>query len=281
MMERLETAFEDVRPLLFSLAYRMLGSAAEAEDVVQDSFLRWQAAPRAEVASPKAYLTTVATRLCLDRLKSARAQREAYVGPWLPEPVRTDSPPDRESISTAFLVLLETLGPVEHAVYLLREALDFTHEEIAGIVDRDVAAVRQIFHRAQERVRERKPRFAPTREQHERLLAGFFQAMLTGDLDGLKALLADDVVALSDGGGKVTAARKPIVGADAVARLFIGLMKKPHAGYSAELAEFNGWPGVLLRHDGKPHDVILLETDGARIFGVHSILNPDKLAHLD
>jgi RNA polymerase sigma-70 factor (ECF subfamily) len=282
MMEQLETAFEDVRPLLFSLAYRMLGSAAEAEDVVQDSFLRWQAAPRAEVASAKAYLTTIATRLCLDRLKSARAQRETYIGPWLPEPMRTDSPPDRESISTAFLVLLETLGPVERAVYLLREALDFGHEEIAEIIGHETAAVRQIFHRAQERVREGKPRFAPTREQHERLLAGFFQAMLTGDLAGLKAVLADDVIAMSDGGGKVKGAGlKPVHGADAVARLYLGLMKKQVGGnFTVEIVELNGWPALLVRLDGAPFTAINFETDGEKIFGVRSVVNPDKLTRI-
>jgi RNA polymerase sigma-70 factor (ECF subfamily) len=279
-MGELEPAFEDFRPLLFSVAYRLLGSVAEAEDVVQDSFLRWQSASQSSVASPKAFLTTIATRLCLDRLKSARAQREAYVGPWLPEPLRTDSPADRESISTAFLVLLETLAPLERAVYVLRTALDFTHEEIAEIVGRDAAAVRQIFHRAEERVRARRPRFAPTREQHERLVTAFFQTMVTGDVDGLKALLADDVVALSDGGGKATAARKPLHGVDTVARLFLGLGKKQPPGTSAELVEINGWPAVVARIGGRLFSVIQIETDGEKIVAVHSVLNPDKLTRI-
>jgi RNA polymerase sigma-70 factor (ECF subfamily) len=280
MMTKLEPGFENFRPLLFSIAYRMLGSVAEAEDVVQDAFLRWQAAPRDAVESPKAFLSTVATRLCLDRLKSARAQREAYVGPWLPEPLATHEPIDREAISLAFLVLLETLSPVERAVYLLHESLAFTHAEIGEVIGRDEAAVRQILHRAKEHVRERRPRFAPSREKHLALLAGFFQAMSTGDLAGLKALLAADATALSDGGGKATAARKPIYGADAVARLYIGLMKKQPEGTSIEIIELNGWPAALIRVAGCPFTVIQLETDGEKIYSVQSILNPDKLQRM-
>jgi RNA polymerase sigma-70 factor (ECF subfamily) len=279
-MAKLEPGFENFRPLLFSIAYRMLGSVAEAEDVVQDAFLRWQAAPRDGVESPKAFLSTVATRLCLDRLKSARAQREAYVGPWLPEPLATHEPIDREAISLAFLVLLETLSPVERAVYLLHESLAFTHAEIGEVIGRDEAAVRQILHRAKEHVRARRPRFAPSREKHLALLAGFFQAMSTGDLDGLKALLAADATALSDGGGKATAARKPIYGADPVARLYIGLMKKQPEGTSLEIIELNGWPAALIRVAGRPFTVIQLETDGEKIYSVQSILNPDKLQRM-
>jgi RNA polymerase sigma-70 factor (ECF subfamily) len=283
MMGRVPPAevFERERRRLFGLAYRMLGSVALAEDVVQEAWVRFQTAPP-DVRSPGAWLSTVVTRMCLDELKSARAQRESYIGPWLPEPVRTESDPvDAESISMAFLVLLESLTPAERASYLLHEVFDYSHAEVAEILGKDEAACRQLVHRARSHLVERRPRYAPTREQHERLLQGFLRAVVAGDLPGLRAMLAEDVVSYSDGGGR-TAARKPVRGADAVARLFIGIAKKG-AGDSVavEIEEINGWPSIVLRAQGRATLVLTLETDGTAIYGAHVVVNPDKLGGLD
>lgn len=275
--------FEAHRSLLFAIAYRMLGSRSEAEDMVQEAFLRWQAAPREEVVSTRAYLSTIVTRLCLDQLKSARAQRETYVGPWLPEPLRTDQPVepvDPQSISLAFLVLLERLGPVERAVYLLHEVFDYSHAEVAEIVGKEEAACRQSFHRARAHIEAQRPRFAPSRADHERLLTGFLGAVQAGDLGALRGMLAKDVVTWSDGGGKRTAARNLVHGDDAVARLFVGIARKATPGGDFELAEINGWPALILRHDGQVTDVLAIETDGALIYSVHVMCNPDKLRGL-
>jgi RNA polymerase sigma-70 factor (ECF subfamily) len=280
-MSRTEV-FERERRRLFGLAYRMLGSAAQAEDVVQEAWLRFHDVGP-DVRSPGAWLSTVVTRICLDELKSARAQREAYVGPWLPEPVRTDGDPvDSESISMAFLVLLESLTPAERASYLLHEVFDYSHAEIAEILGKEEVACRQLVHRARAHVLERRPRYAPTREQHERLLGGFLQAVSAGDLTALRALLAEDVVSYSDGGGRVAAARKPVHGADAVARLFIGLAKKgARAELAIEIADINGWPSIVLREEGRVTLVLTLETDGERIYAARWVVNPDKLVPLN
>lgn len=275
--------FEAHRSLLFGIAYRMLGSRSEAEDMVQEAFLRWQAAPREEVLSARAYLSTIVTRLCLDQLKSARAQRETYVGPWLPEPLRTDQPVepvDPQSISLAFLVLLERLGPVERAVYLLHEVFDYSHAEVAEIVGKEEAACRQSFHRARAHIEAQRPRFAPSRADHERLLTGFLGAVQAGDLGALRGMLAKDVVTWSDGGGKRTAARNLVHGDDAVARLFVGIARKATPGGDFELAEINGWPALILRQNGQVTDVLGIETDGALIYSLHVMCNPDKLRGL-
>jgi RNA polymerase sigma-70 factor (ECF subfamily) len=277
-----DEAFERERSRLRALAYRMLGSAAEADDMLQEAWLRWREVRSVE--SPRAYLTAVVTRLCLDQLKSARARRESYVGPWLPEPVRTvEDEPDRESISIAFLVLLERLSPLERATLLLHQVFDYPHAEIARILDRDEATVRQSLHRARERVVAERPRFAPCREDHARLLGGFVAACTNGDLHALESLLAADAVARTDAGGKARAARKPVHGSDRVARFFIGLMRKGQAGgaETIEPAELNGWPALILRgSDGAIVSVVTLETDGTRIFAVDIVSNPDKLARL-
>jgi RNA polymerase sigma-70 factor (ECF subfamily) len=282
-------AFEAHRPLLTAIAYRMLGSQAEAEDVVQEAFLRFRDAEPAAIESPRAWLSTVVTRLCLDHLKSARTRRETYVGPWLPEPVRTDehvAGRDAESISLAFLVLLESLSPVERAVFLLHEVFDYGHGEIAEILEREEAAVRQIFHRARTHVVARRPRFAPSREDHLRLLGGFMGALTSGDLAGLKSLLAADAVTRTDGGGRVRAARNVVRGADSVARFYLGLLKKggTHVGIppgsTFEIADLNGWPSLLVRHDGQVIQALGIETDGQLIHGVYVVLTPDKLSRL-
>ncbi len=277
--------FESHRRVLLGIAYRMLGSRSEAEDIVQEAFVRRAEAQPVEVTSERAYLARIVTHLCLDHLKSARARREVYVGPWLPEPVRTDridaAPIDVESISLAFLVLLESLTPVERAVYLLAEVFDYRHAEVADIVGRDEVACRQLLRRARDHVAARRPRFAPTRESHSRMLAGFAQACRGGDLAGLTALLAADVTSWSDGGGKVMAAKKVVHGAEAVARMWIGIAGTAASATSVELAEINGWPAMMFRVDGRLVSVFTIETDGALIHGIRAVLNPDKLGALD
>jgi RNA polymerase sigma-70 factor (ECF subfamily) len=275
--------FTAARPRLFGLAYRMLGSAAEAEDVLQEAHLRWQAAERESVTTPQAWLTTVVTRLCLDQLKSARVRRESYVGPWLPEPVATErreDPLDLESISLAFLVLLEALSPLERAVFVLREVFDYSFAEIGEALGRDEAACRQLAHRAKEHLRSKRPRFARSREQHEKLLMAFLGAVTQGDLPGLQQLLADDVVALSDGGGRAKAALNPVHGNDRVARLCLGLAKKGGAGVAAAIEEINGWPGLVLRLGDVVVSALQIETDGEKIYSLHVIINPDKLSRV-
>lgn len=275
--------FTAARPRLFGLAYRMLGSAAEAEDVLQEAHLRWQTADRESVTTPQAWLTTVVTRLCLDQLKSARVRRESYVGPWLPEPVATEQredPLDLESISLAFLVLLEALSPLERAVFVLREVFDYSFTEIGEALGRDEAACRQLAHRAKEHLRSKRPRFARSREQHEKLLMGFLGAVTQGDLSGLQQMLADDVVALSDGGGRAKAALNPVHGVDRVSRLCLGLSKKGAAGIIPQIEEINGWPALVLRVGDVTVAAMTIETDGEKIYSIHIINNPDKLSRV-
>jgi RNA polymerase sigma-70 factor, ECF subfamily len=273
-------SFEQHRPLLWSIAYRMLGSAAEAEDIVQEAYLRAQAVRPETITSERAYFSSIVTRLCLDHWKSARVKRETYVGPWLPEPVRFEEAVDPASISLAFLVLLESLTPLERAVYLLSQVFDYEHGEIAAIVGRDEAACRQLLHRARERIRAEKPRFTAAPESHRKLLEQFARACHAGDLTGLEQLLSAEVSAWSDGGGKVHAAQRPVVGAHKVAALYVGLHNKAPAGTTVRIEEINGLPALVLRVGGKLAGVIDVETDGQRIVAVRTIVNPDKLARL-
>ena len=222
-------AFEAHRPRLFAVAYRMLGSASEAEDVVQDAWLRYAAADRDDLRSPEAFLTTIVTRLCLDRLKSARAAREEYIGPWLPEPIATDhrQQPEQsaslaESLTLAFLVLLETLSPEERAVFLLREVFEYSHAEIARMLNTTEANCRQLFHRARRRVAERRPRVDAKRADTRELVGRFVSAFRAGDTAALTSILAEDVGFWGDGGGKVVAARHPLFGREAVVNLLDG-----------------------------------------------------------
>jgi RNA polymerase sigma-70 factor (ECF subfamily) len=274
--------FASQRPRLLAIAYRMLGSASDAEDVVQEAWIRWEATPKEEVRSPAAFLVTMVTRLCIDHLGSARVRREEYPGPWLPEPVRTEEVVDPATISLAFLVLLEQLSPSERAVYLLSRVFDYSHAEVGAILGKEEAACRQLFHRAKEHIASGQPRFAATREQHQRLFFGFLKACSEGDLAGLTAVLADDVTHWSDGGGKVpTAARRPIRGVDAVARFFLGLMRHRPADLASEIAEINGETALVLRAGGKVDSVLTVETNGEKIVAIRWIANPDKLAHLE
>lgn len=286
-MERLEI-FNEHRRLLFSLAYRMLGSVADAEDMVQETFLRWQAAGDEEIKAPKAYLSAIITNLCINYLGSARRKREEYIGPWLPEPLITDESQDpmrniqmADSLSMAFMILLESLTPVERACFLLREVFDYEYEEIALMVGKSEANCRQMVSRARLHIRERRPRFDVSSEMQTRLTGQFMQACASGDLQGLMSLLAEDVSLMSDGGGKVTAARKPVHGADHVARFLTGLVKKAGpARLGIRPTEVNGQPGFITYLDGRLMNVVSLDIADERIRGVYIIVNPDKLRNL-
>lgn len=288
MRERAAEDLAEHRAHLFAVAYRMLGSATEAEDVLQEAFVRW-AEHEGAVESTRAFLTTIVVRLCLDQLKSARARRETYVGPWLPEPIvarATDDVAPRpdaraelaESLSLAFLALLERLTPLERAAFLLREVFDQTYERVAAILDTNEAACRQLVARARAHVDENRPRFRATEEKKRELLLAFLGACASGDPQALGAILADDVVARSDGGGKVHAALKPIYGRDRVVRFLTGVLKKAPPG-PAELAIVNGEPGVLLRDRGDGVSLVLtLSVSNDRIHDVWIVMNPEKLS---
>jgi RNA polymerase sigma-70 factor (ECF subfamily) len=282
---------EQLRPLLFSIAYRMLGVVADAEDVVQEAFLRLERARRegTVVESPKAFLTTVATRLAIDQLRSARAKHETYFGPWLPEPLLTAAEPDpaevaemADSLSLSFLVLLETLSPVERAVFLLREVFDYGYDEIAEIVDKSEANCRQIFGRARKRIDEGKPRFEPDREKQQELASRFLDAFESGSVDGLVELLAADVVFHGDGGGQGRGLPLPVYGRDRVVRLLAAFEGEYRAtGARIERTLINGQPGTLnFDHEGRLVNVFAFEIADGQIQAIRSIINPDKLAHL-
>jgi RNA polymerase sigma-70 factor, ECF subfamily len=277
--------FEAERPRLTAFAYRLLGSWSDAEDVVQDAWLRLR--DHAEtVEAPGPWLTRVVTNLCLDRRKSAQATRETYVGPWLPEPVVTEHgqlrgvPVDPDAISLAFLTLLERLSPLERAAYLLAEAFDYDHGEIARVLGRDPAAIRQLLHRAREHVKAGKPRFTASADDQQQMLLTFLQTCAEGNLAALTKLLSAQAVALSDGGGKVRAALNPVVGADRVARLLLGLAKKGGAAVAFELRELNGVPSVVGLVDGKVSLILQLELDEGLVRTLLLVSNPDKLRQL-
>lgn len=283
--------FEQYRSLLFAMAYRMVGSAMEAEDIVQEAYLRYRATPPASIRSLKSFLTTIVHHLCIDHLKSAQVRRESYVGPWLPEPILTGdgaaqwSPLgqiiDRESISLAFLVLLESLSPLERAVFLLREVFDYTYAEIAQITGRDEGACRQLFSRAKKHIRANRPRFPASPEAHAQMVGRFMDAFIAGDIEGLTTLLAEDVAVWSDSGGKVAgAARQPIRGREKVARAAISLLSNAPAGTTFEVIEANGLPALLIRIKGQIIGVLMLQVEGDVIRAVRNVANPDKLAHL-
>ncbi|MDZ4766430.1 MAG: RNA polymerase sigma-70 factor [Chloroflexota bacterium] len=277
----IDDEFEQHRGQLFGIAYRMVGSAMEAEDIVQDAYLRIRTAN--DVRAPSAYLRKTVVRLCLDHLKSAAAQRETYIGAWLPEPLPTPDDlhgVELESISMAFLTLLETLSPVERAVFLLREVFDYEYDEIADIIGREAAACRQILHRAKTHIAAHRPRFQPDAAAHQTMLLKFVTAMTTGDLNGLTSLLAADAVSYSDGGGKAQAATRPIVGADAIARFFVGIGKRVTSDYAGELRTLNGQPAVVVRQNGVAFWVLILDLDGDKIGTVRVVVNPDKLRGL-
>ncbi|MGY1668867.1 RNA polymerase sigma-70 factor [Geodermatophilus sp. SYSU D00696] len=282
-------AFAAHRRLLFTVAYQMLGSVADAEDVVQDAWLRWSAAGRDDVGDPRAYLVRVVTRLALDRLDSARARRETYVGPWLPEPLLTrqaGDPADEavlgEEVSLALLVVLESLSPAERAVFVLREAFGMPAGEVAAVLGRSEAAVRQLGHRAREHVAARRPRFDADRQAHREVTERFLAACLGGDVDALLAALAPGAVLVTDGGGRTRAALRPIAGADKVARFLTAVIPGGASlpGLRLDVAEVNGRPGVAAWTDAGPYVAVSLVVTDGLVQQVLVVLNPDKLAGL-
>lgn len=273
--------FETYRPLMFSIAYRMLGSAMEAEDIVQEAYLRYRGTPEAEIRSPKAFLSTIVTRLCLNQLQ--RGQRETYIGPWLPEPILTTEAQTNtlESISMAFLVLLEKLSPLERAVFLLREVFDYEYVEIASIIGRDEAACRQLFSRAKKHITDQRPRFQTSPEMHREILNRFLQAVGVGDLEGLTNLLAAEVTVWSDGGGKAQAATRPIEGREAVLKFLLGIHRKAPSDIRLDVMPVNGQEALIIRSgSGQPLYVFTLEVGDGQIQAFRVVGNPDKLRHI-
>ena len=288
-----QDVFNTDRPLLFSIAYRMLGSASEAEDVLQDGWLRYRRAERSAIRSPKAFATTIVTRLCLDRLKSVRAKREEYVGPWLPEPVLTSEVEDpdamlqrAESVTFAFLVLLETLSPEERAVFVLKDVFEYDHGEIAEILGTTVENSRQLLHRAKERLAEGRPRLTGTTQSRRAVAERFARAFASGDGSELAALLAKDVGMWSDGGGKASAARRPLAGRDRVLELLVGLHRTAWtAGLtrdaSLRIEDVNSEPALVVRVGQRLESVFVLSISDGAISGIRVVRNPDKLVHID
>lgn len=280
--------FDQYQSLLFSVAYRMLGSIANAEDMLQETFIRWQQADDEEIRSPRAFLVTIISRLCINHLQSARVQREEYVGQWLPEPIVTASGSDPlgiikvdESLSMAFLVMLERLTPVERAVFLLREIFEYEYSEIAVVLGQREANCRQILRRARQHVSARRPRFKASARKQNDLLQRFLHAIRSGDLSELVAVLSGDVVLHSDGGGKAIALPNLIHGADNVARAMLsGLRKIVPQNLVRRTAQINGEPGVVSYLNGKPHSVLTLEAIKGRIRAIYILTNPDKLSHV-
>lgn len=281
-------SFERERRHLFGVAYRMLGSAAEAEDVLQDAWIRFADHGAADsVESVRAYLTTIVVRLCLDQMKSARARRETYVGPWLPEPLVTHEEPLSaadarvelaESLSMAFLVVLERLTPLERAAFLLREVFDRPFEEVATTLETSEAACRQLVSRARAHVAEGRPRHAASEAKKKELFQAFLTACAMNDPSALGAVLTDDVIARSDGGGKVHAALKPIYGRDRVVRFMLGVLKKgTHSTGVPAMAVVNGEPGFVISGEGGMQVAMAIDVDGDRIKEIYLVLNPDKL----
>lgn len=282
--------FERQRPRLMGLAYRMLGSAQEAEDVVQDAYLRWRNADHVEV--PAAWLAKVVTNLCLNHLASARARRESYVGPWLPEPVPTGSPEhglgpletveQRDTISMALLTLMERLTPSERAVFVLREAFSYSHREIGDVLDIEETSSRQLYRRARQRLGEPSRRFEPNPEEWHRLVERFLNAAVNGDLAALESMLTEDVTAWADGGGKVTAARRPIVGRERVIRYMLGMAEQAMAyaePLSMAIEEFNGAPALTVWVSGELFTIVTFSVENGRIAAFRTVVNPDKLAY--
>jgi len=288
-------SFETYRSYLFAIAYRMLGSAMDAEDMVQETYLRYQTTPPETIISLKAFLTTILTRLCMDQLHLARRKREQYMGPWLPEPINTAETSELakveervdayESISLAFLVLLEQLQPIERAVFLLREVFDYEYAEIATFLGKSEVACRQSFSRAKKNLGDHRPRFPASPDTQKQLLTGFMQAVQAGEMTPLMNLLAEDVTFWADGGGKVKqAALRPIAGRVAVARFILEsypiIRRSLPEGSRIELTEVNGQPALITRAGDQAFAVLTIEVEAQRIKTIRNIVNPDKLAHV-
>jgi RNA polymerase sigma-70 factor, ECF subfamily len=287
-VSRRSVIFEQSRRRLFGLSYRMLGSKADAEDMVQEAYLRWHQAPAEEIRSPEAWLVTVVTRLCIDRLRSAAAERETYPGNWLPEPLFVESSPSPEeqvelasNLSMAFMILLERLAPAERAAFLLRDVFDCPYSEIARIIGKSETACRQIVSRARERVRRDQPRFEASEEDRLRLMEKFAAAIDANDEQTLLALFAEDATLTSDGGGKAPAARNVIRGAERLTRLFLGVARKLKGNVTRTFLPINGEPGLVTFVDGRPVSALSFVTDGVRIHALYNVLNPDKLKDIN
>lgn len=288
-MQTIDSLFEEHRGDLERLAYRMLGSRADAEDVLQEAYLRWSNTDQESVENSRAFLSTVVTRLSIDRRRMIEARKETYVGPWLPEPLVEQaiphSPAERlenaESVSLALLVVLESLSPLERAAYLLRRAFDYDYAEIGKVLDQSEANCRQLVSRAQKRIAERRPRFETSQQEAEKITETFLQSCLTGDLDSLTRLLADDAVSYSDGGGKVLAALAPILGADRIARFCIGITKKMPEGTEYRRVRVNGMPGLAIIMSGEVVNVITLDIVEGKVASCYMMRNPDKLPRME
>jgi RNA polymerase sigma-70 factor (ECF subfamily) len=283
--------FETYRTYLFSIAYRMLGSAMDAEDMVQETYIRYQTAKPDSIYSLKAYLSTIITRLCMDQLDLARRKRELYVGPWLPEPIRTTTTTEvadpekrvetEESISLAFLMLLEQLQPFERAVFLLREVFEYGFAEIATMLDKSEAACRRSFSRAKAHLAEHRPRFPASAQTHQQLLSGYLQAVENGEMNTLMDLLTEEVTLWADGGGKVKqAALRPIIGRDAVARFSLGTRRFWPENSRMEMAEVNGQPAMVVHTGSRVFAVFSIEVEAEQIRAIRIIVNPEKLAQI-
>jgi RNA polymerase sigma-70 factor (ECF subfamily) len=278
------TVFDSYRPLLFAIAYRMTGSVMDTEDILQDAYLRWQRREETVVQSPRAYLSAIVTRLSIDHLKAARTQRETYTGTWLPEPLITEREPDvaevaalHESLSLAFLVLLESLTPDERAIFLLHDVFAYDFHEIAAIIGKSEANCRQIARRARQQVHERRPRFDASPERRRELTDQFITACTEGDLSGLLATLADDVTFWADGGGKARAPIRPVTGAERVATFIFGILRTVPEGTEVRPVFVNGQPGFLFVGGGAIIAALTCQVAEGRIQALHAVANPDKL----
>jgi RNA polymerase sigma-70 factor, ECF subfamily len=286
-MSQLDAVFEELRPALARLAYRMLGTQGDADDVMQEAYLRWAHADRDSVKSPRAYLHAIVTHLCIDQRKLIDDRKATYVGPWLPEPIveaGSLAPDDRietaESVSMALMLVLESLSPTERAAYLLRKIFDYPYDEIADILGKAEPGCRQLVSRAEARIIELRPRFEADPDKVECLTEVFIQACSTGDLEGLVQVLAADAVLYSDGGGKVTAALVPIHGANHIARAFLGIMKKAAPGVEYRRVRVNGQPGILTLLHGEVITVLTFDVVDGRIAVCLAVRNPEKLARV-
>jgi RNA polymerase sigma-70 factor (TIGR02957 family) len=281
------SAFDPLRPRLQKIAYRMLGSVAEAEDIVQDVWLRWHGADRHDIDNPEAWLVSVTTRMSIDRLRAAKVQREHYTGIWLPEPLMTDSPATPEEmteraddVSVAFLLLLERLSPEARAAFLLREVFDADYDEVADAIGKTEAACRQLVSRAKAQLRDERPRYAVPREKHQQLLQTFAQALERGDFPAINAFLAEDAILVGDGGGKVQSFPKPMEGGRRIAQLFYAAALRYKSGLRVRLVTLNGEAALLRYFEGELESAQTFETDGERIVAIHVQRNPDKLARI-
>ncbi len=281
------SAFDPLRPRLQKIAYRMLGSVAEAEDIVQDVWLRWHGADRQDIDNAEAWLVSVTTRMSIDRLRAAKVQREHYTGIWLPEPLMTDSPATPEEmteraddVSVAFLLLLERLSPEARAAFLLREVFDADYDEVADAIGKTEAACRQLVSRAKAQLRDERPRYAVPREKHQQLLQTFAQALERGDFPAINAFLAQDAILVGDGGGKVQSFPKPMEGGRRIAQLFYAAALRYKSGLRVKLVMLNGEAALLRYFEGELESAQTFETDGERIVAIHVQRNPDKLARI-